>query len=63
MDRRAACRIETADAVRVSMQKWNDAPMHVKALADVFVRPLLAALVAVNAELEELKKGGDDGSS
>ena len=52
-------RKKTAEAVAQAVAAWAKAPVHVKAMAGAFVGPLLAVLVAVNEELQEI----DDGNS
>lgn len=44
---------KTDAAIKRAAIQWNLAPHHVKALAGVYVVPLLEVLVALNAELAE----------
>lgn len=45
-------RTDTARAVADAAAEWAKAPMHVKAMAGAYVGPLLAALMAINEELQ-----------
>lgn len=48
-------RQNTAQAVACADAAWARAPMHVKAMAGAYVGPLLAAMQAMNKELQQLQ--------
>ena len=51
-ERTAAARLTTGRAVVDAAAAWAKAPMHVRAMAGAYVGPLLAALFAMNEELQ-----------
>jgi len=55
-------RQQTNTKITKAVKAWNDAPMHVKAMAGGFAVPLVDALTAINEELAQihLKIGKDD---
>ena len=55
-ERCESARLTTGRAVVEAAAAWAKAPMHVRALAGDYVGPLLAALFAMNEELQALKK-------
>lgn len=44
-------------AVKDALAAWNNAPLHIRAMAGAYVGPMLAALAAVAEEVEKLKGG------
>lgn len=50
------CREKTDAAVLQAVAKWETAPMHIKAMAGVYVSPLFEAVKAINEELDELRQ-------
>lgn len=55
-ERAESARLTTGRAVVDAAAAWAKAPMHVRALAGDYVGPLLAALFAVNEELQARKE-------
>lgn len=47
-------REKTAAAVKAAGESWGKAPAHVRLMAAAYVGPLLAALEAINSELQAL---------
>lgn len=45
-------RQKTSAAIFEAEKEWAKAPMHIKAMAGAYVVPLLAALAAINTELQ-----------
>jgi hypothetical protein len=52
-------RVETTKAVAAAAAAWAKAPAHVRAMAGAYVGPLLAALMAINEELQEVQDVGN----
>lgn len=50
-------RAATREQVAQMQALWAKAPAHIKAMAGAYVGPLIAAISAVNEELEQLKNG------
>lgn len=44
-----------SQAVLAAGIAWDKAPLHVKTMAGAYMRPILQALDALNAEIEQLK--------
>lgn len=44
-------------AVTAAREKWADAPAHIRVMASPFVEPMLAALNAIAAAVEEGSNG------
>lgn len=55
-ERIESARLTTGFAVVEAAAAWAKAPAHIKAMAGAYVGPLIAALLAMNAELQALKK-------
>lgn len=49
-------------AIDDALAAWNNAPAHVRMMVGAYVGPLLAALVAIGAEVEAMK-GANHGES
>lgn len=50
------------EKVEKAVAAWNTAPVHVQIMAGSYVNPLLAALVAMAAEISTLKEKVENGS-
>jgi hypothetical protein len=50
-------RVDTTKAVAEAAAAWAKAPAHVRAMAGAYVGPLLAALMAINEELQGVQDG------
>lgn len=46
---------ERRAAIGTALDKWEGAPAHVRVMAGTYVGPLLAALVAIERDLEEIR--------
>lgn len=49
-------REKTVAAIKEAGESWAKAPAHVRIMAGAYVAPLLAALAALNDEIDELKR-------
>jgi hypothetical protein len=50
-------RVNTVKEVAAAAAAWAKAPAHVRAMAGAYVGPLLAALMAINEELQGVEDG------
>ena len=43
------------EKVFAAVEAWNNAPLHIRAMAGAYVTPLIDALVAIAQEIEQLQ--------
>lgn len=51
------------DEVMKAKEAWDNAPAHIRMMAGSYVAPVIAALIALDAELDALKKEVRHGQS